>query len=159
MKVSPKSAGAPGGGANGPSQHELMARYGRKRCDNCGAWFPLTRPKRRFCKDECKDEFHYHGSAFGPLKIRLEKLVANLAAEAITPKRLAAAGFVHRSQLKTLVGRVKDIERKLLHSNLVLDDDAAAISSTTGEPSSASTVAAATKWSPSIPFGPITSKM
>ena len=42
---------------------------------NCNAWFPLTKPNRKFCCSKCKDEFGQHGSAFGPLKTRIETMM------------------------------------------------------------------------------------
>jgi len=31
--------------------------------------------KLLFCSDACRKEFHHHGSAFGPLRIKLEKMI------------------------------------------------------------------------------------
>lgn len=80
-------------------------RYKRKRCRNCDKKFPLTKPNRQFCTTACKNEYGRHGSAFGPLKIKLEKLVRKLVAD--ESKRgwttqlatLKAAGFVMRDEL------------------------------------------------------------
>jgi hypothetical protein len=77
-------------------------KFKRRRCDNCGDWFPLTKANRKFCKDQCKDEFHNHGSAFGPLKVTLTKLVEKLTREALTSDKLIKAGFFHRSKFKRL---------------------------------------------------------
>lgn len=33
----------------------------RKRCDNCGTFTPKTHPKKRFCCDECRFEYHRNG--------------------------------------------------------------------------------------------------
>lgn len=51
----------------------------RKRCQNCFKLFSTklnwkTR-KVLFCSDACRKEFHHHGSAFGPLRIKLEKMI------------------------------------------------------------------------------------
>lgn len=53
----------------------------RRRCDNCNRLYRPTKEDQRFCRDAvkgkpnfCRYEFHKHGSAFGPLKTRLEKL-------------------------------------------------------------------------------------
>lgn len=43
---------------------------------------------KKFCNDECRNEFHKHGSAFGPLKGRLETLVKRWTRE--MEKRLMA---------------------------------------------------------------------
>jgi hypothetical protein len=63
----------------------------RKRCRNCNGLMTIGQGGRSdrkvFCgekdpgKGKCKDEFHQHGSAFGPLKTRLEKLVTKLTNE------------------------------------------------------------------------------
>jgi hypothetical protein len=60
----------------------------RRRCDNCNALMkPGKKAWKRFCGPEdsgqglCRAEFHRNGGAFGPLKIKLEKLVAKMARE------------------------------------------------------------------------------
>jgi hypothetical protein len=56
--------------------------FPRKRCLNCDTPFPKTHPKKKFCCDNCRKEFHANGgNAFGPLKTRLEKLVRQITAE------------------------------------------------------------------------------
>jgi hypothetical protein len=58
---------------------------GRKRCENCNSWMkldgknPANDKKRRFCKPTCKAEFNRYGSAYGPLKQKLEGLIASTA--------------------------------------------------------------------------------
>ena len=49
----------------------------RGRCANCFKMYVDESPNqiKKFCGDQCKKEFHAHGSAYGPLKVRLEKLV------------------------------------------------------------------------------------
>jgi hypothetical protein len=96
-------------------------KFPRRRCDNCGKLYPQTKPHKRFCKPECKNEFHQHGAAFGPLKQRLEKLinkevaarvgdVSRVIAATVKPEALARAGFIHRSQLRGLFARVAQLE-------------------------------------------------
>jgi hypothetical protein len=54
----------------------------RRRCKNDGVLFPVTKPNREFCSDNCRKEFHANGgNAFGPLKTRLEKLVRQITGE------------------------------------------------------------------------------
>lgn len=53
----------------------------RKRCLNCGRLFPLTKESRKFCKDECRKEFHRYGAAYGPLRQGLEKLIERTTRE------------------------------------------------------------------------------
>jgi ribosomal protein L37AE/L43A len=51
----------------------------RKRCDNCDKRFHKNRKDQRFCCANCRKEFFANGgNAFGPLKVRLEKLVKQL---------------------------------------------------------------------------------
>jgi ribosomal protein L37AE/L43A len=51
----------------------------RKRCDNCDKRFHKNRKDQRFCCGNCRKEFFANGgNAFGPLKVRLEKLVKQL---------------------------------------------------------------------------------
>ena len=51
----------------------------RKRCDNCDKRFHKNRSDQRFCCGNCRKEFFANGgNAFGPLKVRLEKLVLKL---------------------------------------------------------------------------------
>lgn len=100
----------------------LPLKFPRRRCDNCGEFYPLTKPNRRFCKTECKKEFHQHGAAFGPLKARIEKMirkevagqvgieVGRAIAREINAELLARAGFVHSSQLRSLFKRVAQLE-------------------------------------------------
>lgn len=49
--------------------------YPVKRCSNCSKMYRQTRPNKKFCSKECKDEFNRYGAAFGPLKLKLEQLV------------------------------------------------------------------------------------
>jgi hypothetical protein len=54
----------------------------RRRCANCDKPFPKTKPNRKFCGKQCKREYEQNGgTAFGPLKTRLEKLVWGITAE------------------------------------------------------------------------------
>lgn len=55
---------------------EQPPKYGRTRCKNCDKRIPKTKVNRKFCDDACRKEFHHHGSAFGPLRIKLEKMIA-----------------------------------------------------------------------------------
>jgi hypothetical protein len=57
--------------------------------------FPRTRKDRKFCKEECRKEFHRFGSGYGPIKQALEKLIE---------KRT-------RDQVKEVSKRLTDIEQ------------------------------------------------
>jgi protein-arginine kinase activator protein McsA len=65
----------------------------RKRCDNCDKRFHKNRKDQRFCCANCRKEFFANGgNAFGPLKVRLEKLVKQL----VTPLELRLTSFEKR---------------------------------------------------------------
>lgn len=95
-----------------PTDPGELAKLPKKRCKNCPKFFPVTRANREFCSVECKDEFHRHGSAFGPLKERLTRLIetnarqqagqqlSDLIASPGFRGQVAALGFVHRSQFQ-----------------------------------------------------------
>jgi hypothetical protein len=54
-------------------------KISRRRCSNCDKAFPKTRYNRKFCDKKCKREYEQNGgTAFGPLKTRLEKLVRSI---------------------------------------------------------------------------------
>jgi len=38
--------------------------------------FPMTKPNRKFCTDNCKTEYNRYGAAYGPLRDKLTKLIA-----------------------------------------------------------------------------------
>lgn len=79
---------------------------------NCNAWTIRTIPHKKFCSVKCKDEYRHYGSAFGPLRDYLTKLIvkasneeagkqfAAYVAEKDFRRHMAAAGFIHRSMLK-----------------------------------------------------------
>lgn len=84
----------------------------RRRCLNCNGWFLKTRKNKKFCKPECQQEYNRYGSAFGPLKDYLTKLIATASKEEAAMqfagyvagktfrRQIAAAGFIHRSMVK-----------------------------------------------------------
>lgn len=89
------------------------AKLPRKKCDNCDKPFPITRPGRRFCTTACRTEFHTHGSAFGPLRDKIQKLIEIETRQEVARQMdhffrgnqqlrdaMAGSGFIHRSQLK-----------------------------------------------------------
>jgi hypothetical protein len=116
MHVPPVSSQAP----LAPVSNTLTTM--KKRCINCNDWITLSGrntgndAKRKFCSELCKNEYNRFGSAYGPLKAKLEKVIRE-AVKAETPKAVAPelkrivhteefrelmheAGFVHRSQIK-----------------------------------------------------------
>lgn len=73
----------------------------RARCANCDKPFPKTKPNRKFCKKECKREYEQNGgTAFGPLKTRLEKLV----------RQITGALELRLTFFEILEKRVRDLE-------------------------------------------------
>lgn len=50
--------------------------YPTKRCLNCPKFFKQTKPHKKFCSMQCKDQFNKFGGAYGKLK---EKLFAEIA--------------------------------------------------------------------------------
>lgn len=111
-------------------------KFPRRRCDNCGKLYPQTKPHKRFCKGQCKKEFHQHGSAFGPLKQRIEKMitkevgsrvameVARVIAMHVNAEALARAGFIHRSQLRGLFKRLRALEQRVKDTNAAIQANA-----------------------------------
>jgi hypothetical protein len=87
-------------------------KFPRRRCANCNKFFLKIRKNKRFCSRGCKTEFARYGSAFGPLKDYLTKLIesasggeaekqfAAYVAGKDFRRQLAAAGFIHRSMLE-----------------------------------------------------------
>lgn len=80
----------------------------RKRCDNDGKLFYVTKPTRRFCSNKCRMEYHRHGNSFGPLKDKLYKLIEKRVREAT---RASIAEI--NSAIDQLVTRVAAIEESL----------------------------------------------
>jgi len=58
-----------------PVQDEAKPKLKRRKCLNCDKKFEVTKPNRKFCTTECKNEFGRHGSAFGPLKTHIETMM------------------------------------------------------------------------------------
>jgi hypothetical protein len=94
------------------SRNKERPEIRRHACLNDGKLYWKTRPNKKFCSRKCKEEFNRYGSAFGPLRDWLTKLIEkNAKGEAVRQftaylsskdfrRELAAAGFIHRSQLK-----------------------------------------------------------
>jgi hypothetical protein len=64
----------------------------RKRCQNCNKLFvpkPNLGRRAKFCKKECCDEFHRHGSAFGPMKLGLYAAIDKKYAQLESKMRFA----------------------------------------------------------------------
>lgn len=91
----------------------------RRRCRNCGELFEPKRSWQHFCREACKAEFHRYGSAFGPLKERLTKLVRSIV-RPIIDEEIEAGLAVFRSaydrQLAALTGEVSRL-RAVIKAN------------------------------------------
>ena len=78
------------------------AKGERKRCLNCNKLFvprPNLGDRAKFCKKECCDEFHRHGSAFGPMKAGLYKAIEKKYAELDKEVTVRLKAVVVRNQL------------------------------------------------------------
>lgn len=103
--------------------------FPRRHCKNCNKLYEKNRPNKMFCSHDCKEEFRKFGSAYGPLKEHLTKLIAKHAAgEAAAQfaayvaakdfrRTLAAAGFIHRSMIKK---RPAGMKPEALHAQILL---------------------------------------
>jgi hypothetical protein len=60
----------------------ISGRPKRKRCFNCGALFDLTKDWRRFCSDNCRKDWHKHGSAHQSVLRAVRKDLPKLIREA-----------------------------------------------------------------------------
>ena len=65
-----------------PKKAVKLTELRRRRCVNCNRLYRPRKEHQRFCTDRvpgqpnyCRREFHHNSSAYGPLKIKLEKLV------------------------------------------------------------------------------------
>lgn len=89
------------------AQEEKKPKAKRKRCLNCDKLFELTKPNRKFCSTNCKNEFGRHGSAFGPLKTHIETMMNRHT------KELRAEVVKLQRDLSAAVERVVAIEKFL----------------------------------------------
>jgi len=83
------------------------AKQRRKRCLNCNKLFVPRKnvgDRAKFCKKECCDEFHRHGSAFGPMKLGLYAAI---------DKKYAALEKEQRRQHRALMSEIADQSRRI----------------------------------------------
>ena len=86
----------------------------RKRCANCGELFEPTKPHKRFCKEACRKEFHHHGSAFGPLRDKLVKLVREITGQhAAELRELRKLWIETEARFVKLGGQVNELVNRL----------------------------------------------
>jgi hypothetical protein len=90
----------------------------------------MTRKNRRFCKRECKDQYHRYGSAFGPLRDWLQKHIERCSKENFDRKlremlssvegraAMKAAGFIHTSELGDYTGQQLIAQIEMLVSEM-----------------------------------------
>ena len=76
-----------------PVQRTLSGRPKRKRCKNCSALFPFTKPNREFCSDNCRKDFHRNGGSHMKVLQTIWKELPGLIREAFRkpPKELLDA--------------------------------------------------------------------
>jgi len=93
--------------------------FEKRRCMNCGKFFPMTKPNRKFCGTPCQQEFAHYGSAFGKLKLTLEELTGKWTRATLKAERerhLAAVerlenAIEHQKQMMDgLYRRLKELE-------------------------------------------------
>lgn len=66
----------------GPNPGRLPKGLIKRRCDNCPKMYLKTRSNKRFCCNDCKNEFNRNGgTAYAQLKPKLEKLVRQLTGD------------------------------------------------------------------------------
>ena len=97
-------------GINYRNMSRELKKYPRRRCKNCDAPFLKTRKNKLYCKKQCADEYNKFGSAYGPLKRKIEAMIERKATELATQRlgefltgpyfalMLVAAGFDKQSE-------------------------------------------------------------
>lgn len=90
-----------------PAQDAQKIKLKRKRCLNCNALFDLTKPNRKFCGTNCKNEFARFGSAFGPLRTHIETMMTKHT------KEVRAEVVKVAKDLQEAVTRIEAIEKFL----------------------------------------------
>jgi hypothetical protein len=84
----------------------------RIRCENCSKGFMQKKPWARFCKDECRKQFHLNGSAFGKLKEQLLKVIqkeTKAVAEEVIREEVARQNTALRDAVDALDGRLANL--------------------------------------------------
>lgn len=78
----------------------------RKRihCHNCNKLFVPQKPWAKFCKENCRKEFHRYGSSYGPLKTGLERAIE---------KKYAALKKDFFAEIKDQSRRIDRVERMI----------------------------------------------
>lgn len=78
----------------------------------------MTKPNRKFCSDDCKNEYNRFGAAYGPLKDKLTKLIEQRVREAtraaFQQATAAMAAIEHHAGL--LIGttlRIENLAKRL----------------------------------------------
>ena len=93
------------------------AKQKRKRCENCNKLFEPKKPWSKFCKDECRKEFHRYGSSYGPLKTGLHKAIDKKYAELAKDSERRYKAFM--SEMSDQSRRIDRVERG--GSNFTID--------------------------------------
>ena len=87
-----------------PVQRTLSGRPKRKRCKNCGDLFPITKPNREFCSDNCRKDFHRNGGAHMKVLQTIRKELPGLIREAFKkPPRELVEGVVREIRNRRVI--------------------------------------------------------
>lgn len=90
----------------------------RKKCVNCDKPFGQTRKDQKFCGGTCRREFHANGgNAFGPLKGRLEKMIAEHTGQLQKEMRQARKDVDNLTQM--VAGLLRDELHGTANGNLI----------------------------------------
>lgn len=139
----------------------------RKRCKNCPKFFtigPKTPKTKEFCSNNCRLQFHNNGSSFGKVKQVMEKTIRTESRKIVNQEfdryvhgrefkaAMAAAGFIHRSQIKSkpreyrpgaMVARIAKLEAALKASSAAQPPQSLSVTRT--EPATTDTVRTVTR--------------
>lgn len=106
---------------------------------NCNKMYLKTRKNKKFCSRECQTEYGRYGSAFGPLKERLLKLIDQASKENFERRLrefvatdagrevIKAAGFIHWSEFPEDLQTPAEITLLLRGAGVAIRDHAARI--------------------------------
>ncbi len=87
----------------------------RIRCENCSKGFMQKKPWARFCKDECRKQFHLNGSAFGKLKEQLLKVIqkeTKAVAEEVIREEVARQNAALRDAVDVIEGKLVEFRKR-----------------------------------------------
>jgi hypothetical protein len=101
-----------------PTANSAKAR--RKRCLNCNKYFvprPNVGARAKFCTKDCCDEFHRHGSAFGPMKTGLYRAIDKKYAA--LEKQMSAKLRTFALAVQVLTDDIMSLRKLALHTDAI----------------------------------------